>query len=172
MATLFKGGLGDPDQIVLDALIPREKSALDTVLSAHLLPETDRGKVMGFARNSVRGFLYADLLGIIKKPDPRLTEEQAIVGAYAEKVRLKRLDAAEFALSEFHRWEANVCANFGTGYTPPIGFTYPSQDTACTQIGQTFGGPQPPSSKEFIAYGTLRSPAPRETPVGTDRTSR
>ncbi|MGH8531283.1 MAG: hypothetical protein ACREV1_00800 [Gammaproteobacteria bacterium] len=145
------------DPPALDALIPREKSAVDTVLGAHLLPETDRGNVMGFARNSVRGFLYADLLSIIKKPDPRLTGEQTIVNAYAEQVRLKRLDAAEFALSEFHRWQANVCANFGTGYKPPLGFSYPSQGGACSLQGQASGGPRPPSSKEFIAYGTAHA---------------
>jgi len=155
---LFPGGLGTLDQVLLDTLIPREQSAVDTVLSAHLLPEADRGKVMGFARDEARAFLFADMLAMAQKPDlQRTNAETRIVVLYAEEVRKKRLDAALFAQSEFNRWNSVVCDNFGTGYVPPLGFTYPSQGSACLQLGQVFGGPVPPSSKEFIAYGTAHA---------------
>ena len=141
----------------LDNLVAREQQAVDQVLDLHLLPESDRGKVMGYARDSVRAVLFADLLGIIDQPDPRTEVEQGLVDVYAELVRQKRLIAAEFALSEYERWELVVCDNNGFGYVPPLGFTYPSQGGACGGIGGLFAGPIPPSSEEFIAYGTAHA---------------
>jgi hypothetical protein len=139
---------------IVDAFPPIEHRAIDAVLAEHQLPASDRDKVLSFARDSVRAFLWGELLAIIAiAKDSRTADEQAIVDAYAELVRRKREIAATFAQEQFNQWQAFPC-----NYVAPEGFVYDGvNDSRWSIFNPLDPFPSPPSSEEFIAYGTAHA---------------
>jgi hypothetical protein len=122
--------------------------AIAGVLRDHQLPAEDAPLVMGNARDSVRAYLFAELLNVIQK-NPRSPEEDEIVAFYAGKVRDLRVRQAQISEDEYARFAANPCA-----YVPPPGFTYaiPS-NCAVGTLATLFANLSHPTLKEFKEYG-------------------
>jgi hypothetical protein len=126
-----------------------ESRAIDAVLDLNHLPDSDRGRVLTWARNDVRAMLFTNLVEAYKKePGKRDADEAAAVTRLTQTLRDKRVTAATVAQNEFIKWNRDPCR-----YAPPAGFTY-DRGTACARgANQLFGGPNPPSRADFQAYG-------------------
>lgn len=122
-------------------------AAVGSTLESHLLPAADAPLVMLYARNLVRGHLFADLLRIIKK-DPRSPEEQEIVDYYAGRVRDLRVRQAEISEARYYEFAADPC-----GFVPPPGFTYTPSANCAGGLANLFANLSHPSLKDFKAYG-------------------
>ena len=130
------------------------ESVLD-VLEEHELPEDDMDKirrVMSYARGSVRAHVYANVVDIAAMdPDLRTADEQAIAEVYADEVHEMRIEAAQFSIDEFHRWQAAGC-----DYVAPEGFVYQADATVCDgnwTFNDLFETILPPTFEEFVQYG-------------------
>jgi hypothetical protein len=126
-----------------------ESAVINEMLETHRLPESDKDRLLTWERNTLRARLFDKVLAIIKEaPSSRTADEQAIVNFFAEKVKQKRLAAANAAKAEYGDWNLDPC-----GYVPPAGFDYDPGSTICSGLGGVFGRPNPPSLEEFQAYG-------------------
>jgi hypothetical protein len=122
--------------------------AVAGVLRDHQLPQSDASLVMGFARDSVRAYLFAELLNVIVKAS-RSPEEDAIVAFYTQNVQALRVRQAQRSEDEYAKFAANPC-----GYVPPPGFTWPiPPNCARGSLATLFANLSHPTMTEFIAYG-------------------
>lgn len=123
-------------------------NAVAGVLRDHQLPASDASRVMGHARDSVRAYLFAELLNVIVK-NPRSAAEDALVAFYRQKVQDLRVRQAERSQAEYAKFAANPC-----GYVPPPGFTW-SIPANCVpgSLATLFANLSHPTMKEFISYG-------------------
>ncbi|MGH9853081.1 MAG: LamG-like jellyroll fold domain-containing protein, partial [Blastocatellia bacterium] len=131
-----------------------ENQAIDQLIALHKLPAADRSRILGWERDKVRALLYGKLLDVIKKaPTSRSADEQTAVDALAARIKQKRLEAAQYAIDEYNKWDASPCA-----YAPPTGFSY-NPGAPCYLPLQAFfqGRPDPPKFEEFQAYGVARA---------------
>jgi hypothetical protein len=160
---IFQGcPLGDPNYEM-----SLENKALDELLDVHQLPPTDRGRLMGWERGELRAHIYGQLLNVIKKaPGARTDVEKAALNTLAERVKSKRVEAAQFAVDEYNKWKNNSC-----GYKPPSGFNYPGA-ALCA-------GAQPhlaffeTSARSLFSDGARRGDfhSPRDGDISADRKS-
>jgi hypothetical protein len=156
--TIAVTGCGGPSHIIQDCSIAPpgspdfvgrfEAQAIAAVLQQYQLPESERPRVLRFARNEVRTALFALLMEAFRKePGARSADEQAMVEAITRLVREKRVEAATAAQNQYNVWASNPC-----GYEPPPGFTY-SARSACVGMSQLFR-PESPGLRAFAADGT------------------
>lgn len=131
------------------ALNDIEEAAILDVMELHELPDTDRDKVIFFARNDVRAMIFTRLVSIAQKDtSARSADEQQVVDAYAEAIKDRRIVAAALARDEYDEWKADPC-----GYQPPVGSYFP--DVCYSPTGLLFSTVPPPSSEEFTKYGVF-----------------
>jgi hypothetical protein len=148
------GRSGDPNRIlqaptIAPIALSLEGQAIAAVLQQYRLPESERERVLRFARNQVRAALFGHLIEAFRKePGSRSAAERAVVEAFTRLVREKHVEAATSAQNWYRIWEANPC-----GFEPPAGFTY-SRPTACASpLAGALALPSPPSYEAFQAYG-------------------
>lgn len=141
-----------------------EDQAVGDVIQFYNLPDTDaeRARVMGFARNEVRGFLFTRMLALLKKPNPT-SAEQAGINEFLRRMKQRRVLAAQKALEEYNKWNQTACS----GYAPPAPYTY-ERPAACYGIGGYFSSVKPPSFEEFQQFGSVIAYADFTTPQAQD----
>jgi hypothetical protein len=122
--------------------------AIAGVLRDHQLPPSDAPLVMGYARDSVRAYLFAELLNVIVK-DQHSPAEDAVVAFYTQKVQDLRVRQAQRSEAEYAKFAANPCV-----YAPPPGFTWPIPANCVPgSLATLFANLTHPTMKEFISYG-------------------
>lgn len=124
------------------------EEAVTDVLETHLLPESDRPKVLEYARESVRGSFFTRLVSIILETE-RTADEENLVDYYERQVKNHRIAQAHASEAEYARYVAmGQC-----GYVPPAGFTFEFPSACYTPLGIFDPTPKHPSLDEFKAYG-------------------
>jgi hypothetical protein len=120
------------------------------VLTDHLLPDSDRDKILHFARGSVRARFFAELIVIIQKaPHERTPADDELVDYYAHELQALRIEQAQVAEAEYARYESmGQC-----GYVPPEPFTFEWPSACFTPFGIFDPTPKHPTLEEFKAYG-------------------
>lgn len=141
-----------------------EDQAVGDVIQFYNLPDTDaeRARVLGFARNEVRGFLFTRMLALLKKPNPT-SAEQAGINEFLRRMKQRRVLAAQKALEEYNKWNQTACS----GYAPPAPYTY-KRPAACYGIAGYFSSVKPPSFEEFQQFGSVIAYADLTTPQAQD----
>lgn len=124
--------------------------AIDDVIALYELPASDRDNVMKHARNEVRAMLYVRLLQLINKPNPTAQEQQAIA-AFTQRIKEKRIEAAQKAKAEYHRFQSTNCR----AYHPPSPYTYNPGYACYSNFAGSFSGPKVPSFEEFENFGAV-----------------
>lgn len=141
-----------------------EAQAVDDVIQFYNLPATDaeRQRVIGFARNEVRGFLFSRFLALLKKPNPT-ADEQSGINEFLRRMKQRRVLAAQKAIEEYNKWNQTACR----GYAPPAPYIY-ERPAACYGIGGYFSSVKPPSFEEFQQFGSVIAYADLTTPQAQD----
>ena len=135
------------------------QQAIDDVIALYELPATERDNVIKHARNEIRAMLYVRLLQLINKPNPTAPEQQAIA-AFTQRIKEKRIEAAQKAKAEYDRFQSTNCRI----YQPPSPYTYNPGYACYSNYAGSFSGPKVPSFEEFenfgavLAYGDLITP--------------
>ncbi len=133
-----------------------EAEAYSAVIALQQLPFSDdkrNSHVSAWGRGALRAWLGARVFEIAAKLEAeRSPVEQAIAERYEEDIRRMRVNAVEFAISEYERWEDNPCT-----YTAPEGFSYTGAAPYCSggSLINIFDTPSPPTKEEFLAYGAV-----------------
>lgn len=141
-----------------------EARAITSVLQQYQLPESERTRVLRYARNEVRAALFADVAEAFQTlPAERSPDYQLLVDVYTPLVRDRLVRAATAAQDEYRRWRSNPC-----GYEPPPGFSYELGQGACVGASRAFT-PESPGIDAFVAYGVKRAYA--DTAVDDPRAS-
>jgi len=131
-----------------------EARAIASVLQQYQLPDSERPRVLRYARNEVRAALFGDVEEAFQTiPAERSPDQQLLVDVYRRLMRDKHVQAMRAAQNEYRRWAADPC-----GYEPPPGFTY-SAASACIGASRAFT-PESPGLQAFVAYGIKRAYAP------------
>jgi hypothetical protein len=129
-----------------------EARAITSVLQQYQLPESERPRVLRYARNEVRAALFAQMVEAFgMDPFARDADEQLLVDVYTPLVRDRLVRAATAAQDEYRRWRQNPC-----DFRPPPGFSYQIGGGACVGTSQAFT-PESPGIEAFVAYGVKRA---------------
>src|SRR5579884_1626045 len=150
-------GCGSPDYIFQGCSIAPagateperrlEARAIAVVLQQYQVPDSERPRVLRYARNEVRAALFGNIVQAFQKePASRNADERLVVEALTRRVREKHVQAATVAQREYNKWASDPC-----GYHPPSGFTYSARQ-ACIGISRAFR-PESPGLQAFEAYG-------------------
>jgi hypothetical protein len=127
-----------------------EDRAIALVLQQYGLPESERPRVLRYARDEVRAALYVDLMEAFQTMrEERSPDQQLLVDVYAPLVREIHVQAMRAAQDEYRRWNLDPC-----GYEAPSGFTYDARG-ACIGASRGFR-PESPGLQAFVAYGFKR----------------
>ena len=135
------------------------QQAIDDVTALYELPASDRPLLMQHARNEIRAMLYVRLLQLINKQNPTAQEQQAI-DAFTQRIKEKRIEAAQKAKDEYTRFSMTNCRV----YHPPSPYTYNPGYACYSNFAGSFSSPNVPSFEEFqnfgavLAYGDLTTP--------------
>jgi hypothetical protein len=141
-----------------------EARAITSVLQQYQLPESERPRVLRYARPEVRAALFADLEEAFQTlPAERSPDYQLLVDVYTPLTRNSLTRAAQAAQDEYQRWRANPC-----DFRPPPGFSYQLGQGACVGASRAFT-PESPGIDAFVAYGVKRAYA--DTSVDDPRAS-
>lgn len=127
-----------------------EAPAREAVAELHGVPNDANLLIWG--RAEVTSAIYGMLLDIVEKePSERTPQEQAAYAALAQRLYAAEVTAAERALAELDRWQADPCR-----YMPAHGLPY-SRHLACNRLGQAYSSPRPPSSGQLIVSGAVEA---------------
>ncbi len=133
----------------------RPNGTVQDTLAAYDLADTPltRQRLLTWGRDALRAALFNRLLGIIDEdPSARTALEQKVYDAFSDEAHTRILAATEDAQAEYQRWLLDPCA-----FRPPAPFTYRAPDACLSQTAGAllglFGAAQPPTLKEFEAYG-------------------
>lgn len=133
------------------ALSSLEKQAVhDYIAVLNLLPE-DYFRVIYYQRDDARAVVFARLVKAARTPAAqRSNNEQLVLDWFGRVIQDKRVEAAGFALDEFHKWQVDGC-----NYMSPEGFSWKPNASACSSTPNPVASPQlkPPSVEEFQSYG-------------------
>ena len=132
-----------------------QEEAVQDTLTTHALADTPlaRQRLLNWGRDALRAAMYNRLLGIIAEdPISRTTSEQALYDRLGDELHTRMVAAAEDAQAEYQKWLHDPCT-----FRPPAPFSYSTPDACLSQTEGAllglFGAPQPPTLKEFEAYG-------------------
>ena len=81
-----------------------EDEAVQEVIALHDLSASDTNAVLTWGRSEALAALYGKLLGAIKAPAPRDTDDQNVVDWFTTMVQRKKVSAAVAAGREYVRW--------------------------------------------------------------------
>ena len=137
-----------------------ENGAIDDVLTLYNLPPSERSRVIAHARTEIRSMLFVRIHNLIKKQTPTAAE-QAALNTFAERIKGRRVLAAQKALDEYNKWRLHAC----DPYVPPPPFTY-YPGTGCARVFSPYNptGPKSPSFEEFQQFGAAIAYADLITP--------
>ncbi len=124
--------------------------AIDDVIALFELPQSERDNVKKHARNEIRAMIYVRLLELINKPNPTQTEQDSIA-VFTQKIKDKRIEAAQKAKAEYDRFQMTSCRI----YHPPSPYTYNPGYACYSNYAGSFSGPKVPSFEEFQNFGAV-----------------
>lgn len=121
-------------------------------------------------RNEARAVVFMAVLDAIYTPAlQRTAEQKAVVDYLTQRVKAKRVAAAQYALEEYDKWNRRPCE-----YYPPDGFTYDRptcRDSSSGNLGDLFNfGYRPPPVADYgiaLAYPELTAPQALNAVAGT-----